>query len=240
MTRLAGVIAVAVITMAACSGDDDAEEATASTDADAATTAAATTAGPATTATPATTTTAAATTTSTTTTTTPPTTTAPEPGNVGVVWHSVVNLERVNQPADTQPTFTADGVTSRIDMFLMMDADTDGDAGDACRDAIDRTPAGDDEQCLLVQWSFDVAADFPGEEALLSARQLLNPDGRQIDSAVAAVGVPGANGVGLTELYAGGEAGSTLRFDTGGNEVGFTTHVVDVPPRDAFQPIGFN
>lgn len=220
------VTAVCTLSLAACSSDDfSSETTTADTEAPAIT---------------------AAPTTEASATTSPPTTApAPEPSE-GLVWASAAGDDRIN--TDTpQPTFEADGVTSRIESVLWVESGGTSDVQRACREEADlEQEFGGGElatECLIAQWTFDVSADFRTDEFSvdggLSARSLVTPEGKQIDSFVAASGFPGTVDNRLVVTFAGGVPGSTLRFDTGSNLVGFTTHVYEVPPAEEFLPVFF-
>jgi hypothetical protein len=173
-------------------------------------------------------------------TTEPPTTTGapttvPEAADtVGVVWHSQVDPARVN--AEGQPVFEGAGVTARLDLIFYTAADGDGSVSQGCRDAIDEQQAQADH-CLLVQWSFDVAADVAGGEGWLETSPVLTPDGLQIDAPYAASGLAGAKNRTLVVVYPGGVPGMDIAFDlTSGDYNDTAPQTFTVPPLEAMQP----
>jgi hypothetical protein len=188
-TRLA-IATLALALVAACSSDDDSSGDT--TAEDMAATEAASSEEPPDTALA--TTTAMSTTTSitTTTSTTSTTTTEPPPQPtervVGLVWASAVSDERIN--TDTpQPTYEADGISSRIENVLLVDS---GSADDIQSDCAEEARFRQDfeggelaTQCLIVQWAFDVAEDFSTDEFSqdgdLVPGAIVTPEGRQLD-----------------------------------------------------------
>jgi hypothetical protein len=180
------------------------------------------------------------------TTTSPPTTAPASEPSEGLVWASAASDDRIN--TDTpQPTFEADGITSQIESVLSVKSGGANDVQQACREEADLeqefTGGELATECLIVQWAFDISADFRTDEFSvdggLSARVLVNPQGNQINSFFAASGLPGTVNNRLVVTFAGGVPGSTLRFDTGSNFVGFTTHVYEVPPGEEFLPVLF-
>jgi hypothetical protein len=157
------------------------------------------------------------------------------------VWSSTVDSSRINQTGPA-PEFTSEhGVVTRLDLMIYVEAGTgasDSLAG-SCAQVIQYSGKPDDTHCLYVQWQMDVPADYAAEQANITPGPILTPAGRQIDQGVTQTGLPGAKGVGISVYYAGGEPGSTLRWDVGSNELGYETVVYDVPPRDDFMPINF-
>lgn len=226
MRRLIAVLSVLVLLGCGTSGSGEATPAT-----DAPTT------EPSTTAEPTTTTEAPTTTAAPTTTTTPPAT------GQGIVWRSDIDSARVNN-TDPAPTFEADGITATIDMVLAVEPDAPTDSGSDCRAALDYQPIQDGpEQCLYVQWRFDVAADLQvdeySEEGLLSGGALITPGGKQLNSGSGASGFPGTKDNVFAYTFAYGSPGSTLKFTTGNNTMVYTTHTYVVPPAESFQPVTF-
>ena len=96
-------------------------------------------------------------------------------------------------------------------------------------------------ECLNLEFAFDVAADFrtdeSSEEGGLRFPSVVTPDGKQIELAIGERGIPGTDDNWLTAEFAGAVPGSTLRWETGSDLVGWTTHVYEVPPADQFLPV---
>jgi len=160
--------------------------------------------------------------------------------NIGIVWASSVDPSRVNQPNE-QPTFTTEqGLITRLDMLVYVNAAKEGSLSQECYRAISAFGKSDDTHCLMVQFELDVPADYRADVAGISPGSLLTPEGRQIDSGSFAPGVPGAKNVVITEMYVGGEPGSTLRWSVGSNEVGHETLKYEIPGIDAFMPLNFS
>ena len=161
--------------------------------------------------------------------------------HLGLVWASQVDSERVNQPSGSQPTFDGDGITSRIDMILYVDASAVGELSEECSSAIEIFGDNpDDTHCLFVQWTFDVPKDYDADDANLSPGPLLTPEGLQITSGFTTSGVPGAKDVVMRYFYGGGVPGSTLRWNVGSNEQGRETYTYEVPEVESFRPISFD
>ncbi len=205
------VSAVCALSLAACSSDDSSSDTTADT------------------------------------TSAPTTAPAPEPtaGVTGLVWASAVSDDRIN--TDTpQPTFEANGITSRVEsMFWVESGGRDGLQSE-CDEAADfeQEFVGGElaTECLMVQWAFDVSPDFRTDEnseqsGRLRGPSLLTPEGRQLDEPLGEQGSPGTAENRLRVRFVGGVSGSTLRFETGSNLVGWTTHVYEVPPAEEFLPV---
>lgn len=168
-------------------------------------------------------------------------TTAQTGPHLGMVWTSQVDTDRINQPAGSQPTFDGEGITSRIEMIVYVDASAVGPLSDECSSEIEIFGDNPDEtHCLFVQWSFDVPSSYEAEDASLSPGPLLTPEGLQITSGMTTSGVPGAKDVGMTHYYEGGVPGSTLRWDVGSNEQGRETLTYKIPDVESFLPISFN
>ena len=162
-------------------------------------------------------------------------------GNLGLVWASTVDSGRVNQPTSEQPRF--DGgkkLATRIDMILYVESAAEGEISEGCADEIESSGKSSDTHCLMVQFAMDVPFSYRADEAGLAPGPLLNPDGRQIDKATVTDGVPGAKHVTISEFYAGGKPGSTLRWEIGSNEQDWKTLKYQVPKLDAFKPINFS
>jgi hypothetical protein len=216
------VAAACALLFGACSSDDFSSDATT-----------ADTEAPATTAAP---TTAALTTTS------PPTTAPAAKPSEGLIWASAASDERINTDMP-QPMYEADAIMSRIESLLWVQSGGANDVERACREEaeFEQNFAGGElaTECLIVQWVFDVASGFQVDEFSveggLNARALVTPEGKQIDSFFAGSGFPGTVDNRLVVSFAGGVPGSILRFDTGSNFVGFTTHVYEVPPAEEFR-----
>jgi hypothetical protein len=182
-------------------------------------------------------------------TTVPPTSAAPttapaaEPieGVTGLVWASAVSDDRIN--TDTpQPTYEADGITSRIESVFWVESGRTNDLQQECREDAnsEQELAGGElaTECLTVQWAFDVPADFPTEDfSGVGGLVLVTPEGKQIDSIFGANGSPGTVDNRLVVTFPGGVPGSTLRFDTGSNLNGWDTHVYEVPSAELFRPL---
>lgn len=161
--------------------------------------------------------------------------------HLGMVWTSQVDPGRINQPAGSQPTFDSDGITSRIELILYVDASAPGDLANECESQLDGWNSSPDAtHCLFVQWSFDVPSDYEADDANLSPGPLLTPEGRQIDQGTTTSGVPGAKNVVIGEYYPGGVPGSTLRWDVGSNEQGRANLKFEVPSSESFLPINFD
>jgi hypothetical protein len=165
----------------------------------------------------------------------------------GLVWESAVDPGRVNTDSE-QPVFEANGITARIQMILEVDAEATNNTSRDCAREISLTTGGGGAarptQCLYVQWAFDVPIDFPtsefSDEGALIPDSVVNPDGIQVNAFGATYAFPGTRDNIANGFFVGGLPGSTLRFDTGSNDVGFTTHVYQVPPGDAFLPVNFS
>jgi len=183
-----------------------------------------------------------------TTTTTPAaTTTVPPTSNLGVVWASGVDPARVNQPEGSIPTLDGgDGIVVRLQHALYIDPSLPGNLiSTECAREIEFTgPVNGvlDNRCMWVQLAMDVPSGYAAGEAvaLLIAEELVTPAGRQIDSIFLAFGFPGSTDVVLSVMFAGGEPGSTLRFSSGSNDLGFTELTFTLPPLEQFQPINFD
>lgn len=245
------MVVVAVVCLAACSsGDqDDADvaettstaaptmEAVATTGPVAPTTVPDTTEPPSTTA--PTTTEPPSTTAAPATTDAPTTTAAPQPHRA-LVWESVVDPARANQPAHTQPTETHLSVTARLQVVGLVDARATGTAAHDCRENYDfydevdgrRAPG---EQCLLLQWEFDVAEDAPGD-SFLRLNSVLNSDGTQQDMLDEEHGLPGSRDRVLVSLVPGGQAGAQAHMLVGDGE-NFEEWGYTIPPAEALLPV---
>lgn len=140
----------------------------------------------------------------------------------------------------TEPTFSAHGVTSRIDAIVVVEL-TDPEVEDTrfvdeCASQVEQRPeATSATSCVVIQWSFDVAADFRVDEnspdAHLIPGAFVGADRIQHDQGSAAVGVPCtvANVMSAAYPLTAGNSAGTLRFVTGSNFVGNTTHTFEVP-----------
>lgn len=161
-------------------------------------------------------------------------------GNLGLVWVSAVDPARVNQPASTQPKFDGGhGIATSIDMILYIDPAGDGDLSQGCADEIESSDTPKATHCVMVQFAMDVPSKYRADAANISPGPMLTPKGKQINKYTTTDGVPGAKHVVITEYYAGGEPGSTVRWDVGSNERGYKTLKYGIPKIDAFQPINF-
>lgn len=174
------------------------------------------------------------------------TTAAPVPTGQGLLWMSAVDPTRVNTTS-AQPVGDADGVSSRIDGVVIVPASGNTDFSKGCADEVafqvkyaGNTPSS---ECLVVQWSFDVAADFRVDDnspkAGLTPGDLVTADGKQIGKAVITSAYPGTVANVITEYYAGAGAGSIVRWQTGSNLAGWTTFKYVVPTLDQIPPIYF-
>jgi hypothetical protein len=152
----------------------------------------------------------------------------------------VPDYEGIIYASGTEPTYTADGITSRVAAVIVVDL-SDPEINGAVADCAFQVDYAAEQgrpratRCLVVQWSFDVAADFRVDEFSpeggLSPGPFVGADGIQHDQAIVNTGLPGTVDNLISAAYpltAGGTAG-TLRFDTGSNLVGYTTHTFDVP-----------
>ena len=157
------------------------------------------------------------------------------------MWGSTVDSNRVN--TDTPPpAYDADGISSQIEAVIWIESGTGNAIKEACRNEAELLQQEEGgllaTECLGVQWIFDVSPDFGDDEGSLSAGSLVTPDGKQIDSMGAMIrAASGTTENLLINFFAGGEPGSTLRFDTGSNSVGYTTHVYEVPEAEDFLPV---
>jgi hypothetical protein len=61
-----------------------------------------------------------------------------------------------------------------------------------------------------------------------------------VDSIFGESAFPGTVENRLVITFEFGVPGSTLKFQTGSNEVGWTTHTYEVPPEEFFQPVYFD
>lgn len=170
------------------------------------------------------------------TTTVPRTTTTAQPRYEGIVFKDTPGSE---------PAFAADGVTARVDAAIVVetgDPEPERGAGivDSCVQEVDTflelNPAvtARPSSCLVIQWSFDVDPGFrvdqDSPEAGLSPGKYLGADGIEVDQAIIETGLPGSQQNIIFAAYpltAG--LGGTLRFMTGSNLVGYTTHSWQVP-----------
>lgn len=142
------------------------------------------------------------------------------------------------KPGD-QPTFKADGITTRITGIQVVPADLSVTNGDQCLDAFAlqdaRSSTGNEEECLLVQMSYDVAKDLRtskySTDGGLSMRAVITPQGKQINSVMGFSAYPGTKDNWASDVFAGAGAGATLKFSTGNNEVGWTDHTYTVPKK---------
>src|SRR5699024_7344272 len=92
-----------------------------------------------------------------------------EEGHLGLVWHSSVDMDRVNQPVDTQPVRDGgDGLETRIDMVIYADTSESGRLADECAEAIAWSSDPDATHCLMFQWAIDVPVDYRAEDAGLT------------------------------------------------------------------------
>jgi hypothetical protein len=227
------LIAAVLCLLAACSGSDASP---ALTTVAVTTTAAPTTTESVTTTTAATTTTTTEQTTTTTTIESTTTTATPQAKVQAIVWESAVDPARVNR-TDPMPTFEADGATARLQLLLY----GPGNVLDCDAITASTVPGAVlTDGCLVVQLALDVAADFRvtdnAPEASISLDALITPDGVQVSSIFVESGYPGTVGTVLTIAVLGGTPGSTLKIQTGSNEVGYTTHTFVVPPLEEFLP----
>jgi hypothetical protein len=148
----------------------------------------------------------------------------------GLVWEG----EAVNTDLP-QPVYEADGVTSRISAVYLAYPGPENDLTYDCADWIEFVAEVDgtrpETQCIYVAWSFDVSADAPGEVQLIPGRMTTAAGGYidPSDNADFVTGTPGTvdNTFGLH--YVGGETGADVRWKTGSDEVGFTTHRYTIP-----------
>lgn len=162
-------------------------------------------------------------------------------GHLGLVWASVVDDGRVNQPTSEQPRFDGgDKITTSLDSVLYVDAAGEGELSQGCADEIEASGNAKDSHCLMVQFAMDVPASYRAETAGLAPGAMLTPNGRQIDKATITDGVPGAKHVVIAEFYAGGTPGSTVRWEVGSNEQDWKTIKYRIPQIQAFRPISFS
>ena len=63
------------------------------------------------------------------------------------------------------------------------------------------------------------------------------PDGHQISSIWTTSGFPGTVDNGLDVFFPGGVPGSTLKFESGSNLVGWTTHTYEVQAAETMLPL---
>jgi hypothetical protein len=213
--------------LGACSGNDDDVDAvdaplvTPATSSNAVTSTANTTTTEPTTSSPATTTT---------------TTAAPGETGRGLVWESVVDPGRVNT-SELRPTFEADGVTSLIDMVVVVPSGSTTELQRWCAHAVIDEQEFDGgemaQQCVLLQLRFDVAPEFRVDEnspdATVGSASLVSVDGRQVDSISVDRAFGGSVGNRHVVMLPFGGEGATIRWISGSNLVGFTTHTYVVP-----------
>jgi hypothetical protein len=148
----------------------------------------------------------------------------------GLVWEG----EAVNTDLP-QPVYEADGVTSRIAAVYLAYPGPENDVTYDCADWIEFVAEVDgtrpETQCVYVVWSFDVSADAPGEVQFIpgkmttSAGEYIDPNG----NADIYPGTPGTVDNTFGAYYVGGETGADVRWKTGSDEVGFTTHRYTIP-----------
>ena len=162
-------------------------------------------------------------------------TTTTVPAADGMIW----------RPTDN--TWTADGITSRLEGVVWLDL-TRGDKGtftDECRsqaefskdyDHLDTMPT----QCIYAVWSFDVGNDLVtdqySDQGYLTPDALITPDGKQIDSGSTHGAYPGTVNNSMEYVYVDGVPGSVLHFQTGNNKAGWTTQTVQLPGAEGFAP----
>ncbi len=111
--------------------------------------------------------------------TTSATTEKPFADNVAVVWRSSVDSNRVNtqQPP---PRWDVSETTVALDIVGIVANDpTAGSIGRACEDAIE-LEGTDDEQCMFVQFRFDVGSDAT-ERGGIFVPHVITAEGEQID-----------------------------------------------------------
>lgn len=76
-------------------------------------------------------------------------------GPVAVIWESVIDPTRVNQPSGTQPTVEIEGVPVRVDAYGLVDAADEHSTAIDCQRAITMQQQNTDEpvasSCLFVQ-----------------------------------------------------------------------------------------
>lgn len=171
------------------------------------------------------------------TTTTAPETTTTTPPAQGLLW---------TPPAEEGVgIFTANDTTTHLTAVLLVDTSQhQGDHAEQCQDEIDFEVeysgwTDPPTYCLYAQWSYDVGANAPvsdyADEICLSPGDMVSLDGRQITKAVTNCALPGTRENRADEMYAGGGAGSLLRFDVGNNEVR-ENYQVQIPGPEAFVP----
>lgn len=151
---------------------------------------------------------------------TPTPTPTPTPEPVGLIWSP-----------EKAPVYESAYMTARLVAAAVIDT-TDPSAPSEFRNSclfeieaahdIQGTPA-DLTHCMAVEWSFDVAKDFPTseyvKEGALSPGALVQ-DGTQIDQAITNSGRPGTKNNMIQAVYplVTGKPGGVLYFQTGSND----------------------
>ena len=135
----------------------------------------------------------------------------------------------------------ADGIASLIDLVVVLSAANDADCRLKAKNYQDLFGGTLAETCLLVQWRFDVAADFHVDqfstEGSLAPDDLVTAGGQQIHVGGITSGFPGTQDNGMTEMYAFGGPGTVVRWRTGSNAIGYSTFIYTVPPLEQLLPV---
>ena len=160
-----------------------------------------------------------------TTTTEAPTTTIEESDYEGIIWDE-----------GTEPTYESTGMTTRVTAMVYVDLSDPDTVGlvQQCADEIQRMGRGDETRCLAVEWSYDVAPDFPNTYdggGGLSFVGLITPTGRYVESNYGASAPPGTVDNGLSVVFPIDVDGGTLQFATGENSdaARWLKHEMEIP-----------
>lgn len=160
-------------------------------------------------------------------------------GDVGVVWNSGVDPSRINT-TEGQPVESALGITSSIDMLILLTTEND-----LCDEVIEADESPEKAtQCLLVQFRFDVGPDIGTQytdTAALTAEDAVTAEGRQVKSGGFPYLDAYADTVGNTvvAVYPFAGPGSTLRWTVNDGSYDTETFVYTAPPAEAFLPLTF-
>ena len=152
-------------------------------------------------------------------TTTVPSTTSTTTGttfdeNVAVVWRSSVDSNRINtdQPP---PQWDVGETTVVLDIVGIVANDpTAGEYGELCQEWVEVTDR-DDEQCMLVQFRFDVSADAT-ERGGITVSSVITAEGEQIDLFAFRTASGDTDGNPLIFAVPGAGPGSKIVFNVSG------------------------
>lgn len=135
-------------------------------------------------------------------------------GNVAVVWRSSVDSNRINtdQPP---PQWEVGETTVVLDIVgIVANGPTAGEYGELCQEWVEVTDR-DDEQCMLVQFRFDVSADAT-ERGGITVPYVITAEGEQIDLFASRTAWGDTDGNLLIFAVPGAGPGSRIVFNVGG------------------------